>query len=350
VSLAGAPARGRLERLEAIGPGGSWQATSNAGGAPQPWAMCADGPVRIFAHSELSGNSSVFAENDILLYDIPGGAIGAVARDGDVLVVGQPDYEGGGLVRIYEIDGEDSFVLRATFFGGSGDRLGDSVAVEGAVVVAGAPGDAPNGTVRVYVDVDPWVELQQVDSPAFSQTGARFGASVALAGDFLAIGSPEVDRVTSPGARTDVGAVYVYEFEFLGFELSTLLRPAGAADDDGVGTSIALHDFGARGLVLAIGTPGEDVDGADEGAVHVFRSAGAGWSHAARLVDGNGADGDALGTAVAIGELGVLAGAPFADANGVVDQGAVLYFDELLPVFIDDFENAGTGAWSDVQP
>ena len=59
---------------------------------------------------------------------------------------------------------------------------------------------------------------------------------------------------------------------------------------------------------------------------------------------------DALGTSVAAGDLGALAGAPYHDGNDVQDQGAALYFRGIVTLFADGFESGGTTGWSAAVP
>jgi hypothetical protein len=354
-ALIGAPGSGGLEGLSI--PTGGWEATFWVwGSGSQPLAMAADGGSTFWCQEYLEGMKLYTKVNrvnpELTLVTVPG-AIEAVASAGPILAVGQPQFMGGGgRVLIYEDTGSSGYQLQASFIGGTGDELGTSLAVDGDIIVAGAPGDGPNGAVVVFARTDQWIELQHIPSPATSQADAGFGAAIALRGDVLAIGSPDVDRVTSPGARTDVGGVYVYEAPFLLFELAALLRPAGVWHEDHIGTSVALHDFGNRGLALAAGAPGEDLWGPDlgEGAAHVYTYDDGAWVHLARLIATDGAPGDALGTAVAMGDRGVLAGAPKADVGGIEDQGAVFYFDHVLAIFADGFENGNLSNWSNVAP
>jgi hypothetical protein len=269
--------------------------------------------------------------------------VGAVAIHGDVLVVGQPAYNGdAGRIRIYELDSGNPPV---TFFGGPLERLGESLAIGEATIVAGAPGSGPNGAVYAYQYTTEWVEWQRIESPAASQTAARFGAAVALDDGRIAVGSPDADRVTTPGALTDVGAVYLYEWNFLSWEFSTLLRPAGATHFDHFGAGVSM-----AGGLLAAGAPGEDGASVDEGAAFVYQLSGPQWRETLRLEDGTPEADEAVGTAVAIGDRGAIVGAPSFDGNGVVDQGAVLFFGTVFTLFADGFESGDTSAWSSTAP
>jgi hypothetical protein len=253
----------------------------------------------------------------------------AVAIQDETLVLGQPSYATHrGRILVYDRGGDESFTLAATFVGvTAGERLGSALAASGPLVVAGAPSANPNGVVRTYIRTDHWQPWVSIASPAISQSGARFGAAVALALDrqWLAVGSPDVDRITvlSGGTpRRDIGAVYIFQPVFLGWEHTQLLRPVEATSGDRFGSSVALH-----GDVLVAGSPREDVGRRpNAGAAYVFERDGARWLETLRLVDSQPESNAYLGTSVALGDLGALVGAPRANGNGVLDQGAVLFY------------------------
>lgn len=256
-----------------------------------------------------------------------GAPVESVAIFDETLVVGQPRYlYSKGRILIYE-RGDDGFALVATFVGtNAGEKLGTAVAVGPARVMAGAPDASPNGVVRTYVRTDRWVPWLTIASPATSQTAARFGAALSLSldGNLLAVGSPYVDKLTVlPGGtpKYDVGAVYLYRPIYLGWELTTLLRPLAATNGDKFGSSVALH----RDVVVA-GSPGEGVPIGSAGAAYVFEHLGSRWTETWRLSDSVPQLRAHLGTSVAVGDLGVMAGAPRYDSHGVYDQGAVLFY------------------------
>jgi hypothetical protein len=331
---------------------GVWTPYSPQTGVVQTRAMASDSSSPLFTEAVPLG-TSIRTIGDIVLADLAGGPIQALAIRGSLLAVGQPGYGSGGRVQIYSGSVASGFALVAEFLGLPNAELGSSLAIDDGVVVAGAPGEGENGAVKTYVDAGGWITLQSLDCPATSQSDARFGESVALAGDILAVGAPDLDRTIMPGARIDIGGVYVYDVPFLTFELQSLLRPANGSHYDHVGTSVDLTPTLQGGLVLAVGAPGEDLAAPDAGAaaVYDYDSATETWRHILTLVDSEAADGDALGSAVSATARGVLAGAPNADGNGVLDQGAALYFDHLEGwIFADGFELGHLGAWSSSPP
>jgi hypothetical protein len=353
--VAGNGAGATVNRFPYVGAGWQWQSTSSWSSA-QSLPMDHEAGWGLFASLEANGETWVRRQtytelSGKLLELVADNEVKALAYYPPYLALGIPDANlQSGVIVIYEqhaVLGDWSPV--AYLFGqSSGDRLGAALAAKDGIVVAGAPGYGANGAVFLYICCDfdgQWLEWQRLDSPAISQAGAEFGAALDIAGDgsWIAVGSPLVDRVITPGERVDVGAVYLYEHVGFSWDLETLLRPPGAADDDHFGTSVAMHR-----KFLVGGSPGEDGAEGDEGAAYVYHLAGTAWETVPRLrlADSAAEEHDALGTSVAAGDTGVLVGAPFFDGNDVFDAGAVLFYANAGAFFDDGFEGGDSSAWS----
>jgi hypothetical protein len=270
----------------------------------------------------------------------------ALAKSGDTLAVGQAALNGGaGRVRIYEKI-SNVWALVAQFQGAPGDGLGRALALQPGMLIAGAPGNGPGGAVHVYVDVGSWIELQEILCPG-GQAAADFGAAVAISGSDLAVGAPRLDRLVAGGNNVvDIGGVFTYRPQGLLFTVDRLLRPSESAAGDRFGTSLALEPLREGGVALVAGAPREDAPWPDSGAAYLFLKWGESWRTHLRLLGPTQEQGQRLGTSVAIGEMGVLAGAPNRDANLTLDQGMVYAFHGVVPLFADGFQSGDTGAWS----
>src|SRR5262245_30652003 len=147
-------------------------------------------------------------------FPLPGEAMGrAVAIGGVVAASGVPnDSLSGapmvGSVRVHRFDGvtwNGESTLKASD-GAANDLLGNSVAVSGDSILAGAPYHADSGAVYVFrFDGASWSEVQTLVPPDAS-SGALFGWSLAVKDDVAIIGAP--GDQTGPFFNT--GTAYVF--------------------------------------------------------------------------------------------------------------------------------------------
>jgi hypothetical protein len=214
--------------------------------------------------------------------------------------------------------------------GGVGDSLGSSIAVSGDIVVAGAPQAdvATNGDQgAVYVFVKPvtgWAKSIQAARLTASDGAPDdgLGESVAVSGDTVAAGAPGAD-----GSDSDQGAIYVFVKPGGAWSSTTETAKLTASDGvafDKLGFSVAMSP-----TTVAGGAPGADAGVGDEGAVYVFVKPVGSWANApetAKLTTSDGAELDQFGYSVAVSGDTVIGGAPFADIGGNPGQGAAYVF------------------------
>jgi hypothetical protein len=148
--------------------------------------------------------AGVFSQTDVLL-DPEGSWTDqfgiAVAVSGTVIAVGDPkeNHEGsheGGAVCVYEqVDGIWTLCTTLQDCRGVGGNLGSSVALDGNVLVAGAPGYtddySADGAVMTFERQSAinWPQTAHLESTD-PTSGAYLGASVAVDGDVLIAGEP----------------------------------------------------------------------------------------------------------------------------------------------------------------
>lgn len=197
--------------------------------------------------------------------------------------------------------------------------FGAAVAIHGLRAVIGEPGAGGHGGQgaahllerrdRVWVRTGTLV-------PGSAAPGARFGESVAIRGERVAVGAP-LDT-----AAGYIAAGAVYEFR-RGIETARLPAPVPAAGDRfGVAVSVS-----STNKTIA-GAPGDDNDrGKDAGSAVVRRwYLLQGWRDEALLMAPDGAAGDAFGSAVALDQWFCVVGAPYADRAGQTDAGSAYLF------------------------
>lgn len=188
--------------------------------------------------------------------------------------------------------------------------FGWSVAIDGDTIAVGAIGDASHGTksgaAYVYSRSGTVWSQQQKLSPSTLLTNSMGGIAVAVLGDVLAMGAiGDVDNGVA------AGAVYAFTRSAGHWTQSQKLVAASGSANDDFGFSLAL----APSLVV-IGAEGDDQNGTDAGALHVFaHQDGHNFSLKQKLTGEHA--GDLFGYSVAASPSTVLAG-----AAGVVDRGS----------------------------
>jgi hypothetical protein len=130
-------------------------------------------------------------------------------------------------------------------------------------------------------------ERGTADDPIHRAAGApadRLGATVSVFGDLAAVGAPFVDRPTSSGPGTDVGAVYIFRRDAsLVWRLEGRVQNPEFASSGSAffGASVALGSDGDGGTLLVVGAPqstgGSSGTNTGKGSVYVFRRNGSAW-------------------------------------------------------------------------
>ncbi|WP_428264055.1 cadherin-like beta sandwich domain-containing protein [Haliangium sp.] len=246
-----------------------------------------------------------------------------------------------------------------------GDQFGLTLAFSGDLLAIGAPGEDSNAkgsngdatndeatdSGAVYVlrrDATGWKQEAYLKA-SNADGGDRFGTSVALSGDTLAVGAQQEDsNATGVGgdegnpsdkSGEDSGAVYVFRRDATGWTQEAYIKASNTGVRDHFGLNLALS-----GDTLVVGAYGEDstatgVDGdqaaegsESSGAVYVFRRDQAGWAQEAYLKASNTGSWDEFGWSVAVSGDVLAVGALSEDSEGdelsndVENSGAVYVF------------------------
>ena len=186
----------------------------------------------------------------------------SVALDGNFLVVGAPGTLGGqGAVYVYKYNADVAMWLLLRKYTESvwtperNAEFGFDVAIQGSVLVIGAPGRANNtGSAYVFQHVDSgtFVAAQEIYPPVDSfnrSEGDRLGCSIAIDGDLVVVGACGYDDSTiylgqspNPVAR-DTGAAFVFRREnrIMDYEFDQQLIPSNVRRLDNFGRDVAVH-------------------------------------------------------------------------------------------------------------
>ena len=188
---------------------------------------------------------------------------------------------------------------------GMAEAFGHSVVVDGKYAVISARNAVVNGvdTGAVYVyDRTMGMELY-ILQPADGGSGDKFGFDLAIEGDTLLVGSPHHDVM----GMNMVGAVYVYDLT-TGLEVGRLVpNTMVMMGHFGIGVDI---DNG----IAAIGAFTRDPMGVDSGEAFVFDVATSTQLHS--LTASDGVAGDMMGWSVSISGNSVLVGADLHAGHG----------------------------------
>jgi hypothetical protein len=265
----------------------------------------------------------------------PGDGLGdSVAIDGDTIVAGAntDDVVGDanqGSVYTFARMGAAARVETAKLTatdGADGDFLGSAVAIEGDTIVAGAVADdigmnAAQGSVYTFTRVgDPARNQTAKLTTADGAAGDRLGGSVAVNGDTIVAGAGSDDI----GANTDQGSAYTFARTGAVARTETAKLTSGDGDaGDDFGRSVAL-----AGDAIAVATPEDDIAGeSNRGSAFTFARSGApARTETAKLTTSDSALGDLLGQAVAVDGETIAVGACCDDIAGVVNTGSVYTF------------------------
>jgi choice-of-anchor B domain-containing protein len=283
-----------------------------------------------------------------------------MARDGDLLAVGAPHHAAGGAVFVFRrgAGGWEQTARLALPDAAAGDEFGARVALEGALLAAGAPGrSAGRGAVYAFrLENGEW--SAPVIVTAGPAEGDRMGAAVALSGGKVLVGAPgtfgggalfgepippragmaavhvrspdgtwreearlspapdatwafgmavllrgDQALVGAPGAGQGQGMAYAFRRDGEAWTLAGRLAPAAA-------TALFGASLAWSGGVALIGAPGADNG---TGAVHAFALEESGWTETQRLTVPSSGIGVLFGAAVAVAGDRAVVGGPLGE-------------------------------------
>jgi hypothetical protein len=271
----------------------------------------------------------------ILTNPAAAGSFGSsVAISGTQIAVGAPfnPFIGGGpgSVYVYDLLSVTPALPVVTLNNPVGHpSFGWSVSLSDTRVVVGAPTEDESRRGRVYVyhlaSATPAVPVATLNNP-LSTLSSHFGWSVSLSGARAVVGAPY-------GDQSNPGVAYVYD---LGgatptTPLATLnqpgaqrrpFRPPGDPGD------LFGHTVAISGARVVVGAPYESTAADSSGAAYVYDLASATPTTAATVFNPSTAVYDVFGIAVAVDGSNIVVGAPGDDTNGM-DQGAAHVFQAI---------------------
>jgi hypothetical protein len=193
----------------------------------------------------------------------------SACASGGLFAVGSPldDTKGSDAGAVHVFNGTTGVRLRKLFApvteAGANDRFGAAMAAAGTILAVGAPGEASGGSERGAV------YLYNLQTGAFLRTlrapdgadGDKFGAALAMDGELLVIGAPSRDE----NGASNCGAIYIFNLK------SNVFNPASGpakkltTADAEMGFSVSID-----GTLVMAGAPGEMVNGVATGSIYLL--------------------------------------------------------------------------------
>ncbi|MBZ0115182.1 MAG: FG-GAP repeat protein [Thermoanaerobaculia bacterium] len=227
-------------------------------------------------------------------------------------------------------------------------EFGASVAMDGDGIAVGSPGWRNASMTKVgavYFFSRGGVQgnwgFANFQEASDGLSDDEFGQSVAIAatgGDYnLAVGAPGADL-----GQNESGAAYTYHGN-TNLWTERKLTPVLAATNARFGNGVAVSEG-----VLVVGEPRSDLPRPNAGAAHVYLLGPAlSWTLRETL-EGTTIQPDVplFGNQVGISDQWVVSGAPGEDVGAFLSAGAGWVFDLQLDIFADGFESGDTNAWT----
>lgn len=188
--------------------------------------------------------------------------------------------------------------------------FGSTVAVAGNTIVVGAPGDdaarADTGAAYVFERNASW-QLVQTLAPSVLRKGDAFGSSLSLVDGRLAIGAPDDDAF----GYKETGSAYLFQHNGAKWRVAAHLYSQAPEEAARFGLSVSLNgDIVAVGAPHSTGTTA-----ADSGTVEVFKNSDGVWNSAATITPTEGRQGDRFGESVVLDDDDLWVGSPGRDSD-----------------------------------
>ena len=249
----------------------------------------------------------------------------SVSIDGEYAVIGAHfDDDNGsasGSAYIFKRDGttwSQQAKLKASD-GYSSDWLGYNVSVDGEYAVVGAHGDDDNGSSSgsAYIfkrDGTTWSQQAKL----LASDGAYrdyFGAGVSIDGEYAIAGAwGDADN------GSNSGSAYIFKRDGTAWSQQAKLKASDGAYDDLFGDSVSIN-----GEYAIVGAWRDDDNGLNSGSAYIFERDGTAWSQQAKLLASDGYSGDLFGFSVSIDGEYAIVGAWGDDDNGANSGSAYIF-------------------------
>ena len=227
-----------------------------------------------------------------------------------------------------------------------GDHFGESVAMSSMLAVGASGDDTPftaAGAVYTFAESGgSYIPQQKINIPG-GANGDRFGNSVAMEGNTLVAGALQYTPIVG---QPSYGAAYAYEFNGSTWISQGRLVASDGAAFDRFGYSVAVSNE-----VIAVGAREDDTAvGPDAGSGYIFTRTGSTWSEQQKLAPTDTFNGDRFGVSIALSFGNLVVGAGEKALSNPNGQGAVYYFTLPPPATAFDLDGDGKADISIFRP
>lgn len=210
------------------------------------------------------------------------------------------------------------------------DQFGVSASLSGDIAVVGAfkNDDVGSDSGSAYIfsrdegGADNWGQIKKLTAND-AATGDRFGISVSVSGDYVAVGAEADDD-----SFNESGSIYLYKRDQGGVNNWGLLKKIVASDPEfaaALGTSVAI-----KGDDLISGAPFKNENGTNSGVAYIFNRIEGGvdnWGEVTKVIGTDTISQDRLGESVDINGEYAIVGSTLKNNMGS-DAGAVYIFSK----------------------
>ena len=291
----------------------------------------------------------------------------SVAISGDYIVVGAPWEDPLAANGSYQSDAGSAYVFKKDQ-GGTDNwgqvkkigssilignaNFGESVAISGDYIAVGLPNNNIYKESFVFKKdqggTDNWGVIKQIVQ-SDGATNDNFGCSVAMSGDYMVVGA----KSAKDGSITGVGSAYIFKKDQGGTDNWGQVKKIVASDraqNDLFGVSVAIS-----GDYIVVGAYYEDQDASGydtmskAGSAYVFKKdqdSTDNWGQLQKIVASDRAASDYFGNSVAISGDYIVVGAYFEDQdasgyNTISAAGSAYVFEFVFPVITGPNSNTG---------
>lgn len=257
-----------------------------------------------------SGAAYVFDKDGTLVHTlnvgdvINGNAGNSVAINDVFVVVGLPGIS---KVKIFDV----STGTEITTLNGSGGSFGNSLAIHGDYIAIGAEEDTVQGSNAgaAYIYKTDGTLVTKILPSAFGDN-YFFGRSVAINSDKVVVGAP-----LEHGEHAGSGAVYVYDLT--GSEIGKLTEVTSGIDNN------FGHDVAINNSSIYTSSPGESHGSSTGGAVYVYSMD---LVESKKITPSNDNPENRFGTSIDVSDTHLIVGAPYSDTVNS-NAGVVIVYD-----------------------